>query len=212
MQSLYEWMKDIIIFMILVTVIMNLLGKSSFKKYVGIVTGLLLVLYVIKPLIALAGNSDFFDFAFNSYNYKLQSEDMTNKILEMEESSNQAIATEYKKLLMEQTNKLLKSKGLYVTNLNIEVDDDITSETYGTILQMDVKASYYKTENEEAPIQPITIERIKIGDDKVKNKENDEKEVKINSPMEINIKNVLADFYNLDSSNINISIREDHNG
>lgn len=59
MQSLYEWMKDIIIFMILVTVIMNLLGKSSFKKYVGIVTGLLLVLYVIKPLIALAGNSDF---------------------------------------------------------------------------------------------------------------------------------------------------------
>lgn len=209
MQSLYVWMKDIIIFMIFVTIIMNLLGKSSFKKYIGIITGLILVLYVIKPIIAIAGDSDFFNFAFGSYNYKIQSEDMTNKILEMEESSNDAIASEYKNMLMEQTNKLLKNKGLYVTSLNIEIDDDIQSETYGTIIRMNVEASYYKNENEEAAINPITIDRIKIGEEKEKK---EEKEVKLYSPMEINIKNVLADFYNIDSSNINISIREDHNG
>ena len=209
MQSLYVWMKDIIIFMIFVTIIMNLLGKSSFKKYIGIITGLILVLYVIKPIIAIAGDSDFFNFAFGSYNYKIQSEDMTNKILEMEESSNDAIASEYKNMLMEQTNKLLKNKGLYVTSLNIEIDDDIQSETYGTIIRMNVEASYYKNENEEAAINPITIDRIKIGEEKEKK---EEKEVKLYSPMEINIKNVLADVYNIDSSNINISIREDHNG
>lgn len=209
MQTLYEWMKDIIIFMIFVTVIMNLLGKSSFKKYIGIITGLLLVLYVIKPIIALAGNADFFNFAFSSYNYKIESEDMADKIIDMEKSSNEAIASEYKKMLMEQTNKLLKNKGLYVTSMNIEIDDDINSEFYGTITQMNVEASYYKREDEEVTINPITIDRIKIGEEKEKN---EEKEVKIYSPMEINIKNVLADFYNIDSSNINISIREDHNG
>lgn len=208
MSVLYDWMKNIIIFMILVTVVMNLLGKSSFKKYAGIVTGLILVLYVVRPLLSALGSKDYFDFSLERYSYNIQSEDMSDMLYAMENESNNAIMQEYKELIVEQTNNLIRGKGLYVTDMNIIIEDDTESENYGTIIQMDVKASYIKDTDTEKTIDPVTIDRIEINVGEKK----EENMLSGYSPMEINIKNVLADFYNVESANINISIREDHNG
>ncbi|MBE5962668.1 MAG: hypothetical protein E7256_15035 [Lachnospiraceae bacterium] len=206
-QLLYSWMKNIIIFMILVTVVRNLLGKSNYKKYVGLVTGMLLVILVVKPIINVLGNEELFDFSFHSYGYQVEAEDAGNIIFDMEGIRNDAIFEEYKGLLLEQTEKLLNDKGLTILSMDIVIDEDRESETFGGVQSMDISASYMKAE-ETTNVEKIKIDRITIS--------GEEEEVleagKNISPMEINIKNLVADFYNIDSTNINISIREDHYG
>lgn len=216
-NALYSWMKNIIIFLILVTVIFNLLGKSNYKKYVGLVTGLILVLLVITPIITLFGKEDILNFSLNSHGTLVQAEDISDELFRMEKLSEDSMFSEYKEVIRGQTIKLLSEKGLVLRSMKIEINTDKDSLNFGEILGMEIEASYLKTseitkEGEKTgvdKIDPVTIGQIKV--DSNEGEKQEKQQISL-SPMEINIKNVLADFYNVDSSNINISIQEDHDG
>ncbi len=216
-NSLYSWMKNIIIFLILVTVIFNLLGKSNYKKYAGLVTGLILVLLVVTPIITLFGKEDILNFSLNSHGTLVQAEDISEELFRMEKLSEDSIFAEYREVLRGQTVKLLEEKGLILRSMQIDINKDKDSINFGKILAMDIKASYLRTNEvvREGEVSgKLQVEPVTIGQIKVDSKEEESKgsqPISL-SPMEINIKNVLADFYNVDSSNINISIQEDHDG
>lgn len=215
-NSLYSWMKNIIIFLILVTVIFNLLGKSNYKKYVGLVTGLILVLLVVTPIITLFGKEDILNFSLDTHGTLVQAEDISDELFRMEKLSEDSMFSEYIEVIRGQTVKLLSEKGLILRSMMIEINKDKDSINFGEILAMDIKASYLRTsevtkeeESEINQVEPITIGQIKVDSNESKSEKNQQTSL---SPMEINIKNVLADFYNVDSSNINISIQEDYDG
>ena len=50
MESVYETIKSIAAYLILVTVLINLVNGSSYKKYVQLVSGMILILIVLLPL------------------------------------------------------------------------------------------------------------------------------------------------------------------
>lgn len=214
-DALYSWIRNIIVFMIISTVILNLLGKSNYKKYVGLVTGLILVLLVIEPILALTGKHQYFDFSMESFESLVDAQDLSGEMFAMEEHSSNDILAQYKKVIMNQTNNLISEKGLTVVSMEIAVIEDKASYDFGKILSMDLVAKY-KTSNEMPGKtgEILPIEKIEIGQivfDKP-DKEQKKSQQKVLSAMEIHIKNQLADFYNMDSNNINISIQEDHDG
>ena len=214
-ESVYQWMKNIIVFLILSTVVLNLLGKSNYKKYVGLIIGLILVLLVIRPVLLLTQNTDFMDFSLDSYGSLSEAQDLSSEIFAMEEQSTIDILLEYKLVIQKQTDKLIAEKGLEVVSMSMEVEEDKMSSEFGSIRNMSIVARY-KTANEKkenfeevALVKTITIDQIEL--------EKEEEKVDITqqnslSPMEIVIKNLLSDFYNMDSNNINITIQEDRDG
>ncbi|MFO1443517.1 stage III sporulation protein AF [Bacillus sp. Bva_UNVM-123] len=58
MEFIKEWITNIIIFVLLATVIDMLLPNSSFQKYTKMVTGLLLIVVILTPILKLV-SSDF---------------------------------------------------------------------------------------------------------------------------------------------------------
>ena len=48
----YQWMRNILIFIIAVTVLFQLIEKTSYRKYAGFVTGMILILLIVKPLLS----------------------------------------------------------------------------------------------------------------------------------------------------------------
>lgn len=214
-DALYNWMKSIIVFMIITTVILNLLGKSNYKKYVGLVTGLVLVLLVIGPILSLSGKIQYFDFSMDSYESLVEAQDLSNEMFAMEESSSVDIFAQYKQVIMNQTESIISEKGLTVVTMDVEVVEDKANQEFGKILSMSLVATY-KTNNEmpgkTGDIPPI--EKVEIGQITFDSQENDMDKSQQNglSAMEIYIKNQLADFYNVDGNNININIQEDRDG
>lgn len=214
-EALYEWMKNIIVFMIISTVILNLLGKSNYKKYVGLITGLILVLLVIGPILSLTGKISYFDFSLDSYASLVDAQDLSKEMFSMEEQSTLDIFEQYKQVIINQTDSLLAQKGLTVVTMEIDVVTDKTSKDFGEILQMNIVAAY-KT-NLEMPGKTgeiLSIEKIEIGQISFDSEyeKGQESEQNSLSAMENSIKIMLADFYNVDSNNININIQEEHDG
>ena len=214
-EALYDWMKNIIVFMIISTVILNLLGKSNYKKYLGLVTGLILVLLVIGPILSLTGKINYFDFSMDSYESLFDAQDLSKEMFQMEERSNIDIFEQYKQVMINQTDSLISEKGLTVASMEITIIEDKTNPDFGKLVSLKLVAEYKKSNEMPGKTGEILpIEKIEIGQIRFDAKEDKVEESQQNglSPMENSIKNLLADFYNMDGNNININIQEDHDG
>ena len=55
MNGIYEWIRSVVSFMILMTVIMNLLPDKKYEKYLRLFTGLVFLTLVLAPFSGLGG-------------------------------------------------------------------------------------------------------------------------------------------------------------
>lgn len=205
MDVIYTWIKNIIVYMILNTIIMNLLGNSSYKKYVSIVSGMILVLIVVSPLMNVMELEDNLDYYLEANDFAVETSDFQNDLQRMEEKQSDAIFSEYQEKIKKQVDNMLREDGIYLVTFDINLDRDITSETFGDILRMDITAS---VEPQESSVmsQRLSVEVIDKIEIKI-SKEEEASAVYVPSPMEINIKKRLSDFYNIEPNNINVSIQ-----
>jgi stage III sporulation protein AF len=207
MSEIYGWVKNIVIFLILTTIVTNLLGKSSYKKYVNLITGIILVILVISPLLKLFQLDKTMDYYFTTNTLLAEAEDMNGRLVDAEADQMSTILGEYKEQIGKQVGNLLEGQDLYLKDIEVTIDEDEKSSTFGNLLGLNITASYVRPETKESSvdIDKVNIEDIKIGEKKEENKENGDN---ILTPREINIKNLLSDFYNMNPDNINISIQE----
>jgi stage III sporulation protein AF len=215
MGEIYSWVKNIVIFLVLTTIITNLLGKSSYKKYVTLITGIILVILVISPLLKLFQLNETLDYYFTNNSLLAEAEDINDKLVGAEESQKGVIFNEYKAEIGKQVGNLLEKEDLYLVSCDATVDEDENSDAYGNILSLTVVASYIRSESDEtsSEIKDIKIEDIKIGEEinekgEAQNNSHSNTKGGTLSPSEINAKNLLSDFYNMNPDNINISIQE----
>ncbi|MDF2845028.1 MAG: putative rane protein [Herbinix sp.] len=205
MEEIYSWIRNIVIYLLINTIIMNLLGNKSYKKYVSIVSGMILVLIVISPLIRLMKLEENLDYFLQANDFAVEASDFKSDLNRMEEAQVDAIFADYKEKIQEQVKDMLLKEKVYIKNFNITFDYDNESTTFGEILRMDITAKLKKEDEEEQvdnlSIDAIEIERIIFGKD-----DNSQLE-ELPSPLEIELKTELSDFYNIEPGNININIQ-----
>lgn len=205
MDRVYEWIRNIVIYMILNTIIMNLLGNSSYKKYINIISGMILVLIVIAPLMDLMNLNDTLDFYLASNDLAVETSEFEFSLKQMEEAQMNEVFGEYKLKLKENAKDLLTEEGLYLKDFDIVFDKNEKSNTFGQIIQIEIDASM-EGDLEEEVAEVFQINRIEINQIEIsKEEENADKQPP--SPLQIKLKNKLSDFYNIEPDNINISIQ-----
>ena len=208
MNIISNWIKNIVFYMILNTIIMNLLGNSRYKKYVSIISGLILVMIVITPLLKILHLDDELDYNIRSNEFAVEAADFKNSLSLMEKSKIDLIFKDYKEKMRSQVDEIAWSQGLYLVTFNIDLDNDPDSEGFGEIVSMDIVLSERLIEDVDNK-KEIIIEEVRISKIKPNRKNDLDFQEKFYSPAEIKMKIKLSDFYNIPTDNINISIERD---
>lgn len=205
MGEVFEWVRNIVIYLILNTIIMNLLGNSSYKKYVSIVSGMILLLLVVSPFLKLLNMNEILDYYLNVNIYQADVSDFKSELKLMEDKQKEVVFAGFKDRIKDQVSDILEDDKLYLYNLDVTINQDTESDSFGEIISLSIDAGYL--EDEGIPVQMINIERIAISD--IKTQESKEKISSGNLPSaeEIYIKKRLSDFYNMKQDNININIQ-----
>jgi len=214
MGEIFSWVKNIVIYLILNTIIMNLLGNSSYKKYISIVSGMILLLIVISPLLKLLDMEHILDYYLNVNIFQSDISEFRDELRVMEDKQKDAVIAGLKERIRNQVSDMLLESNLYLYDFHVDIsDDDGESESggFGSIRSMSITAGYL--EQAKVPVFKVDIGRIEISDIGIgdgggpSGRYEDSSEQKPPSPEEIQIKNRLSDFYNLEQDNINISIK-----
>jgi len=202
--EIYSWIRNIVVFMMINTIIMNLLGNKSYKKYVSIASGMILVLIVVSPLVKVFKLQENLDYFLETNSFVMNTTDFKNELTKVQSDQNDKISAEYKEQIKSQVKALLLEDKVYLKSFEVQIDMNSESETYGQILKMNVNATTKESKETmggDLSIDKVQINQIDIGD-------NGKKEVeKMPTPTEISMKNKLSDFYNIEQGNINISIQ-----
>lgn len=191
--------------MILNTVIMNLIGKSSYKKYISVISGMILVLIIITPILEIMKIEDTIDLYIASSDSSMEAASFKDSLRKMEEDKIDEIFAQYKENIWNDVETILQDEELKLADLSMEINQDENSPTFGYINKMNIKMK--KEEEADSKKEDfIQFKRIEI--DPISFSKNIKKdEANPPSPIEIRIKNKLSDFYNIKGDNINISIQ-----
>jgi stage III sporulation protein AF len=207
MNEIYEWIRNIVIYLILNTIIMNLLGNSSYKKYISIVSGMILLLIVVSPFLKLLNMDEILDYYLNSNIYQADVSDFQNELKLMEDKQKDVVFAGFEDKIRAQLADMLEDEGLYLYEVEVVINQDSgETDSFGEIKSLSISAGYL--EDVGIPVNMIDIERIVISDINKKDKSLKENIENLLSPTEIQIKKRLSDFYNMKQDNINISIKE----
>ena len=71
-EYLYEWMKNIAFYMVLITAVIHILPNSDYKKYIRFFTGMVLVVMLATPLLKIFGMEHPLGSLYNSKEYQEQ--------------------------------------------------------------------------------------------------------------------------------------------
>lgn len=223
MENIYNWVKNIVFFLVLITIINNLVGSSKYKKYINLISGMILIILVLNPLFDLFDIDEKIDYniekntfisesksGFQGISPRMTDPETIDKINQIEEIQMTSILEKYKVEVKNKTAQLLEDENLFIVEFDVVINEDEASGYLGEIKQMDLVASY-TVNNEDTTIEPIKkieINKVEIGDNVNTEIEENDNNKPILSEKEISIKNLLSDFYNVDPNNINISIEE----
>lgn len=205
METIYTWIRSVVIYVILNTIIMNILGDSSYKKYISIVSGMILVLLVISPLLNRMHLEETLHHYLQFNDNAIETSDFQNSLNQMEEQQRELIYAKYRQKIENRVKELLQEKGISLKTFHLHMDNDVKSKTFGKITGMTITA-VRQVQKEKKSGRRLSVEKIEIqpvafddAEDKIRKH--------VPSPLEINIKKELSDFYNIEPDNINISIQ-----
>lgn len=188
--GIYQWIKNIAFYMILITAVMNVIPNNNYKKYINLFTGIVMIILVVSPISRILGASTRLDTNFikNIYNQELIN--LKVDAYQISNSSSSKLLEEYKNEISNQIEEIVNKEGYFVVESKIVMNEDRESDNYGNLEGIQVALSTQEKKN-----QKILVDKIQIGQKQFEN------------PEEISVKNVIDDFYNVGLDNINVSIQ-----
>lgn len=73
---LYEWIQNIAFYMVLATVLIQILPDNTYKKYIRFFTGMILILLLMTPVLKIFGMEESCRSLFTSEGYKKKVEEI----------------------------------------------------------------------------------------------------------------------------------------
>lgn len=73
---LYEWIKNIAFYMIIVSVIFKVLPGNGYQKYIQFFSGIVLILLVFLPIVRMLGKEQTIKDLYEGYSYEQKKEEM----------------------------------------------------------------------------------------------------------------------------------------
>lgn len=197
-DGILTWVFSIAVFLILITLILQLLPER-FKKYLNFYTGVLLMLIAIKPVTSLLKIDSDIAAYFELGEMELKLDDISNSLSLTRDVTEDRLIDEYNLLIEESVTGLLSTYGYTISDISIDWNLEADSTSYGSIKRMSVTLKDKSTRGSVTGIKPV--EPIVIGGAAVTGPEEEKPEI-------VEIKNKLAGFYNLKGEHINITIQE----
>lgn len=201
MELLKLWVKDIAIIFVLISLIEIILPNDNMKRYIDMVTGLLVLTVIISPFVKFIQRDFSLDREVLNLAVQQINADYTAdpKLLELQEKQ---IKDMYIGIIKEEILELVNTSTEYeIDSINLSICEE--EKNYGQIKEVEIVLRQIKEKpNSEATIMVGKIEEIHIGDRK--EKERDIKELENDELIES-----LHEKFNIPKDNIKVFIYEE---
>ncbi len=129
-----EWVQNVVVFLLLMTMAGQLIPDEKYKKYIRLTMGLLLILVILLPLSRLTGmeQSVYQNFIRESFRISAADARAGEEIVGAEGQ----FAEGYKQMIEEEVRLYFETNAMVLKYCELDMDSDVNSENYGKIYKM----------------------------------------------------------------------------
>lgn len=183
---LKEWITNIVVLIIFLSLVELILPDNSMRKYVRFVIGIIVIINILVPVFKLFDRRFSLEESISTYEKKYESYFENKNSIDMQSKMQEATINEYKNNLKQNIEKdILKNTGKKVLVVRLEVNEKFGADDFGKIKYIEVK------KEQSSEIQPV--EKIIIGS-------NNSNTVHVNKDKEI--LNYISKTYGISEENI----------
>ncbi|CDF58213.1 stage III sporulation protein AF [Thermobrachium celere] len=183
---LKEWITNIVVLIIFLSLVELILPDNSMRKYVRFVIGIIVIINILVPVFKLFDRRFSLEESISTYEKKYESYFENKNSLDMQSKMQEATINEFKNNLKQNIEKdILKNTGKKVLVVRLEVNEKFGADDFGKIKYIEVK------KEQSSEIQPV--EKIIIGS-------NNSNTVHVNKDKEI--LNYISKTYGISEENI----------
>ena len=148
MEAVYGWVKNIIYYMIFLSVVNNLLADSKYGKYIRFFSGMVLILLVVSPFTGGLHLDEQISSMFKSISFQNDTDDLKQDLWGMEERRLDQVIREYEQAVAADVEAMARAEGLECTGASVQIDGDRNSSRYGQIEGIGLVISGKKADSE----------------------------------------------------------------
>ena len=216
MGILLEYIRNIGYFLILMSLVGNVMPDNSYKKYLKMFCGLILVVLVINPFYEFLNFEGDIKDIFAMTNYKSQAMELENQIKMSESGTREMAIKEYERLIVNELQGRAIEEGVYIMEAHVELtegEDIQLSRLKLTVTEKEVLegeeldgdfGEYIDKDEESEEGTKIRIEDISIGDIKEDNVQS-----YITNPRALSFVRKAAEYLQIDEGIIDIELYEE---
>ena len=187
-----QWIRDIALFLVFSGILLEIISDTKYYKFAKWVAGMILLLQFIKPLADTENFGNWLSARIFSFDYAMGTDRVLEEIYATDDRMGDSVLSAYKTKVSEQIDRLLKENGLKLVGSTISVAED------GTLQELYVVA-VYEDKRPEAEILIPTVAPVRLSERREKNTV---------SPIELYIRELLAEFYGVDENKVEVMIQE----
>lgn len=131
-----EWIQNVVVFLLLMTMAGQLIPDEKYKKYIRLTMGLLLILVILLPLTRLAGMDQriYQNFIKESFRISAADAQAGEEIFGMDGT----FVKEYRQMIQEEVRTYFEADAMVVKYCELDMNEDVDSSDYGQIYRMKV--------------------------------------------------------------------------
>lgn len=206
---LKDWVINIVTLVLFIVLIEMLVPSGRLKKYVGLMTGVVLIIAIINPFVkVMGGKVDLTDVQAVDSSFLDRLEIEKDAKFYKDEQMKQIVEVYRKKIISQIEDSARKINGVSDAKADVIINEDSGSENFGEIKRAYVEVA---TEGKVGTIEPVArVDKVVVGEEG--GGEGDKKGVsppgaggKPDDALSKEIEDKLSGLYNIDRDNIIIS-------
>ncbi|MDE6636341.1 MAG: stage III sporulation protein AF [Lachnospiraceae bacterium] len=141
MEVIFGMVRNVCAFVLLTTVVNNLMQGSVYRKYIRFFVGIVMLILVINPVMSLLSMDINFQDNISKYIEEAGRYEIYEEIKMGEQNAAENILQEYEKSLDRTLDAIIKAHDLYIVDSRWEIESDYSEENFGEITGLEVRVS-----------------------------------------------------------------------
>lgn len=156
MNVLYEWIRSLVSYMILMTVIMNLLPDKKYEKYLHLFTGTVFLLLVFRPLADMTGVEERIAGAFERITFQTDAKILQKEIEDADGTRMGQLVERYRAVLEQELFTMAEAVQAECEHVELVIETNLENAEFGALRNVKMR---FRLEGSTAQERILVVNR-----------------------------------------------------
>lgn len=200
-NGVLSWVRSIVCYLILTTLIMNMLPDKKYEKYLRLFVGMVLVFLVFEPLTDVSGLETQIAGAFERLTFQNDASLLKKEIADMDGMRMARLADQYEETIENDIINRINSTMVQCEEVQVTLNREEDSEAFGKVVSVSMRIHVRGTEKQSSSDAAVSA---------AVSSEEKQRLARVNANREIaEIKKRIGEYYGLEEAYITVNLENE---